>query len=283
MARTGRPRKDRDKTKSTQLTLRMPEALKAKITAAAEAKGRSASDECAARLEASFSESAKVYERDFGSAKTLALSLLIAKAISDVECWTGKEWDRDAFTFQQTKLAVAMLMEGPAVSGEPNPPDTFPDLDHLPDTAEGAAIRNEIAEEMLAIGVGPICARQVVDDLRLARDVLRIAPSSTAEEEPLGSDFRVALAAAREFRRRPDFRMNDLMGLAPKYFRGNWVLHYEPSPDSKDLADKPFSIAVYRHARAGADGPSSQTIGVRLTPAPESGEQTFRAKFDGVN
>ena len=110
---------------AAQLTVRMPEDMRARLDAAAQKKGWSLSQELLWRLRVSFEKENYADHRD---PATRALCFLIAETAQRVRIGIP-EWHRNPFLFRAFKLAVAQLLDalekmltGLEPAGEPKSP-----------------------------------------------------------------------------------------------------------------------------------------------------------------
>ena len=93
---------------AAQLTVRMPDDMRARLDAAAKKKGWSLSQELLWRLRVSFE---KENYRDRRDPATRALCFLIAETAQRVHIGVLVEWNRNPFLFRAFKLAVAALLD----------------------------------------------------------------------------------------------------------------------------------------------------------------------------
>src|SRR3974390_1784966 len=93
---------------AAQLTVRMPDDMRARLDAAARKKGWSLSQELLWRLRVSFE---KENYRDQRDPATRALCFLIAETAQRVHFNVPLEWQRNPFLFKAFKLAVATLLD----------------------------------------------------------------------------------------------------------------------------------------------------------------------------
>ena len=93
---------------AAQLTVRMPDDMRARLDAAAKKKGWSLSQELLWRLRVSFE---KENYRDRRDPATRALCFLIAETAQRVRIGIPVEWHRNPFLFRAFKLAVAALLD----------------------------------------------------------------------------------------------------------------------------------------------------------------------------
>ena len=111
----------------SQLTIRIPDDLRAELKAAAKGRGRNLTDELLGRLRASFARE-REQKRD---PTTRALAFLISQVAEQVHMYSrlGRNWHRNPFVFRAFKLAVARLLDSLEPPGELKSP-----YDDLPDT-----------------------------------------------------------------------------------------------------------------------------------------------------
>jgi hypothetical protein len=126
----------------SQLTVRMPDDLRAELEAAAGHHGYNLTDEVIGRLRRSFAKE----RADRRDPAIRALTFLIAKLADNVHLGPvlEKQWHRDPFLFRSFKLAVAKLLDliEPAREGELQSPVDEKRFGHLADrrqTPENAA------------------------------------------------------------------------------------------------------------------------------------------------
>ena len=93
---------------AAQLTVRMPEDMRARLDAAAQKKGWSLSQQLLWRLRVSFE---KEDYRDRRDPATRALCFLIEETAERVHIGIQVEWHRNPFLFRAFKLAVAALLD----------------------------------------------------------------------------------------------------------------------------------------------------------------------------
>ena len=107
---------------AAQLTVRMPDDMRARLDAAAKKKGWSLSQELLWRLRVSFE---KENYRDRRDPATRALCFLIAETAQRVHIGVLVEWNRNPFLFRAFKLAVAALLDElePAGSAKSSVPE----------------------------------------------------------------------------------------------------------------------------------------------------------------
>ena len=107
---------------AAQLTVRMPDDMRARLDAAARKKGWSLSQELLWRLRVSFE---KENYRDRRDPATRALCFLIAETAQRVHIGVLVEWNRNPFLFRAFKLAVAALLDElePAGSAKSSVPE----------------------------------------------------------------------------------------------------------------------------------------------------------------
>jgi Arc-like DNA binding domain len=101
----------------SQLTVRMPDDLRAQLEAAARKRGRNLTDELLGRLGASF---AREHEQKRDPA-TRALMFLISRAAKYIG-YRRPNWHRNPFCFHAFRLAVGQLLEALEPPGEIRPP-----------------------------------------------------------------------------------------------------------------------------------------------------------------
>jgi hypothetical protein len=94
-----------EEAKRRIITMRVTNAAYDRIAAAAEASGRSVSQEIESRLELSFQE-----ERIMGGGSTALLAKLIAGTIGLIEVETGREWTSDRMTWEAANAAVQRIV-----------------------------------------------------------------------------------------------------------------------------------------------------------------------------
>ncbi len=94
---------ERSRSDTIQLKARMKEPLRAKLEAAAEARGVSLNAEMIHRLERSFAE--------FGKEETFLVVRLLANAIQTIEAVTGKNWMDDPEAHRQTQVACITILD----------------------------------------------------------------------------------------------------------------------------------------------------------------------------
>ena len=111
---------------AAQLTVRMPDDMRARLEAAAQKKGWSLSQELLWRLRVSFEKDNYADHRD---PATRALCFLIAETAQRVRIGIRVEWHRNPFLFRAFKLAVAKVLDalekmltGLEPAGEPKSP-----------------------------------------------------------------------------------------------------------------------------------------------------------------
>ena len=105
---------ERSRSKTVQLKARMKEPLRAKLEAAAEAKGVSLNAEMVHRLEQSFAEEksqAREFYAPFGKPETFLVARLLANAIHTIEAVTGKNWMDDPEAHRQTQEACKNILD----------------------------------------------------------------------------------------------------------------------------------------------------------------------------
>jgi hypothetical protein len=103
----------RSRSDTVQLKLRIKEPWRAKVEAAAKARGVSLNAELADRIERSFS-----YEREYGGRETAALLRWLGAAAELTEARTGKGWLKDWGTYLAVREAWKVLIAS-AVPPEP--------------------------------------------------------------------------------------------------------------------------------------------------------------------
>ena len=105
------PYEDKRKTLSTRITAGLRECLEE----AAEATGRSLSQEIEFRLEQSFLRETAQYEA-FGGEHVDALMRVLGNAVRLIEATGGKKWQEDRETFTRVKVVTEKLLDalGPA-------------------------------------------------------------------------------------------------------------------------------------------------------------------------
>jgi hypothetical protein len=99
---------------AAQLTVRMPDDMRARLDAAARKKGWSLSQQLLWRLRVSFEKENHADHRD---PATRALCFLIAETAQRVHIGIPVEWHRNPFLFRAFKLAVASLLDALAPAG----------------------------------------------------------------------------------------------------------------------------------------------------------------------
>jgi hypothetical protein len=141
--RPGRPKKAPTQGKRNSLGLRVDAELKAELDNAAEASGRSQSQEAEIRLRESFrrertaddirkSVMRGIYE-EFGGEQYFRLMRLIADVMRTVEGITGKAWQQDRKTSDLVRSTIDAFIEtvGPQTREEPTSFWEGPDTGHL--------------------------------------------------------------------------------------------------------------------------------------------------------
>lgn len=106
----------RSRSDTVQLKARMKEPLRAKLEAAAEAKGISLNAEMVHRLEQSF-----LADEFLGGPGNATAAKLVGLILQDVEARTGKSWREDKDTYYGAFAAVATVMRvlGPQDVSQP--------------------------------------------------------------------------------------------------------------------------------------------------------------------
>lgn len=107
----GRP-SERDEPKRAAIAVRTTPTIKARLSDAAEARGRSITQEVEARIEQSFD-----LEDSLGGPQTMALMIELARQIAKAEVATGKAWHRDT----KTHRAGLKLVETALKASRPRP------------------------------------------------------------------------------------------------------------------------------------------------------------------
>jgi hypothetical protein len=98
----------------SQLTVRMPDDVRAELEAAARRRNHNLTDEVIGRIRASF---AREYEQKRDPA-TRALLFLISQLAEQVHMNSPIEWHQNPFMFKAFKLAVARLLDALEPSGK---------------------------------------------------------------------------------------------------------------------------------------------------------------------
>ena len=104
---------------AAQLTVRMPDDMRARLDAAAKKKGWSLSQELLWRLRVSFEKENYANHRD---PATRALCFLIAETAQRVHNRIPKQWHRDPFLYRAFKLGVAALLNALEPAGAAKSP-----------------------------------------------------------------------------------------------------------------------------------------------------------------
>jgi len=104
---------------AAQLTVRMPDDMRARLDAAAKKKGWSLSQELLWRLRVSFE---KENYRDQRDPATRALCFLIAETAQRVHNGIPIQWHRDPFLYRAFKLGVAALLDALEPAGAAKSP-----------------------------------------------------------------------------------------------------------------------------------------------------------------
>jgi hypothetical protein len=107
------------KQSAAQLTVRMPDDMRAQLDAAAKKKGWSLSQELLWRLRVSFEKENYADHRD---PATRALCFLIAETAQRVRLGIPVQWHLNPFLFRAFKLGVAALLDALAPTGEAKSP-----------------------------------------------------------------------------------------------------------------------------------------------------------------
>jgi len=102
----------------SQLTVRMPNDVRAELEAAARRRNRNLTDELIGRIRVSF---AREHEQRRDPA-TRALLFLISQLAEQVHLNSPIEWHQNPFMFRAFKLAVARLLDALEPSGKIQPP-----------------------------------------------------------------------------------------------------------------------------------------------------------------
>jgi hypothetical protein len=102
----------------SQLTVRIPDELRAELKASAQRRNRNLSDELIGRLAASFSRE-RDEKRDHA---TRALNFLFSQLAAEIHRGFRMKWHQNPFMFRAFKLAVARLLDALEPSGEMRSP-----------------------------------------------------------------------------------------------------------------------------------------------------------------
>jgi hypothetical protein len=102
----------------SQLTVRMPDDVRAELEAAARRRNRNLTDEVIGRIRASF---VRDYEQKRDPA-TRALLFLISQLAEQIHMNSPIEWHQNPFMFKAFKLAVARLLDALEPSGKVQSP-----------------------------------------------------------------------------------------------------------------------------------------------------------------
>ncbi|WP_294211386.1 hypothetical protein [uncultured Sphingomonas sp.] len=138
MAKVGRPAEGKA-AKNAPLNMRTSPDLRAKIEAAADANGRSLTQEVERRLITSF-----IFDDSRGGPHIGAFANMVCAVIQNVELDTGVRWMDDFDTFARVRGAVERLLEwrNPGMNG-------YERVDDLRKTMDAARVRMEDATEAL--------------------------------------------------------------------------------------------------------------------------------------
>lgn len=141
----GRRPKDPEQAKTTHLSTRFRPDLKARLEEAAQAIGRSLSEEIEKRLSASFEE-----ENLFGGAVTSWVLKVIANASKEIDQRTHRRWYEDAYTFDEWKRFIIGWLDMLKPEGEATLPNqggllAVPD----PTPPSEIALRNAVGQMVL--------------------------------------------------------------------------------------------------------------------------------------
>ena len=111
----------------SQLTVRMPDDLRAELEMAAQKRGRNLTDELIGRLRRSFSR-----EREERRDPAMRALCHLISEMGRRNLRTGRSkkpaWHRDRFTFRAFKLALAQMLDALEPSGEIRPPTDMTDM-----------------------------------------------------------------------------------------------------------------------------------------------------------
>lgn len=136
--RGGRP-SERDEPKRAAIALRTTPAIKEQLSDAADARGRSITQEVEARIEESFAMEALL-----GGPRTKELLLEIAGQIARAEAVTGQLWHEDAATF----LTARHLIDDVLKRAQPRPENFEEVLKLQVEKQRVEAIRDHLATEL---------------------------------------------------------------------------------------------------------------------------------------
>lgn len=132
--RVGRPPKDPRSAKSVQFTTRIFPDVRDDLKRAAEANGRSLSQEIESRLKESLNvppQAQQAIDRAFDNPLNYALAVLVARLASSIDMRVTNtmpgpgygSWRRDRFAWEALRYSVALLLERFAPEGEVRVPE----------------------------------------------------------------------------------------------------------------------------------------------------------------
>jgi|HubBroStandDraft_3_1064219.scaffolds.fasta_scaffold406463_1 hypothetical protein len=197
MARKRAPgggRKPSPSTPRAQLTVRMPDDMRAQLGGAAQKRGWTLTDELMWRLRNSFNRERDEKRDPPSRALCYLLAQTIATASYNVR---DRDWRSDPFTFRTIKLAFDEIMDALAPRGEirpPEPPEEDPENPEdpesrdmywwfVPGTSAFRALRQETPED-----AADFTAKVILRELAAPRE-----PQSDEKRQ----DFQYAMSAAR--------------------------------------------------------------------------------------
>jgi len=265
-----------DDAKRRIVTMRVTNAAYDRIAAAAEASGRSVSQEIESRLELSFQE-----ERILGGKSTALLSKLIASTIGLVEVETGRDWTEDRMTWEAVNAAVQRIISWFQPSLDFDIWDKYRDSALLP-FAEAAWAVQERRERMKGLeDAYPPALMPMPAEVRSEYDKAMAEYPATLEEAKLRAKavfegpireqrernaqavkLGRAIAGERQGQRAGHFIVGGVM----RMFKVNGA--FEPLPglrDPADVTDEELFDAIQSLAGVPSDDPDMSVFRARRT------------------
>ncbi|MER8455833.1 hypothetical protein NKH24_06800 [Mesorhizobium sp. M1300] len=120
----GRKPKGSYEGKSSAFSTRITPELRVLLDEEAERTGQSLSQIVERRLRESFDQPKRM-QKALGPTHVRALAYMLARVIASLESATGKQWNRDAFTFLAAQNALRTAMDEFAPKGDPVTPDVL--------------------------------------------------------------------------------------------------------------------------------------------------------------
>lgn len=173
----GRPPKREEVRKAAHINTRIPEDLRARLDAAAEANNhRTLSEEIARRLESSFQ---LAFQPD-DTPMTKRLCAMIVHAIGYLEAQTECFWHSNPFTHMEVADAVRIIVANFAPDGEVAVPPGFPAI-----AGFSRAFREQMRNDLLKEGVGRHAAAAAIEADKMAQEERELARTgSTGDSAP---------------------------------------------------------------------------------------------------